>query len=109
MKSSEALKVVLKRNQYISKILQLSKYKSLENEFSHILNVPSKVLFIENCQILSRDWNFKKKKFDNFSFFGLFKQAFLYFFLCFLNFISFRNIKLKKKNYHVLVEGILSK
>ena len=33
MKSSEALKVVLKRNQYISKILQLSKYKSLENEF----------------------------------------------------------------------------
>ncbi len=109
MKSSEALKVVLKRNQYISKILQLSKYKSLENEFSQILNVPSKVLFIENCQILSRDWNFKKKKFDNFSFFALFKQAFLYFFLCFLNFISFRNNKLKKKNYHVLVEGILSK
>ena len=27
----------------------------------------------------------------------------------FLNFISFRNNKLKKKNYHVLVEGILSK
>ena len=82
MKASEALKVVLKRNQYISKILQLSKYKSLENEFSQILNVPSKVLFIENCQILSRDWNFKKKKFDNFSF-SHFSSKRFYTFLCF--------------------------
>ena len=93
MKSSKALKVVIKRNQYISKILQLSKYKSLENEFSQIFDVPSKVLFMENCQMLSRDWNFKEKKFDNFSLFTLFKQTFLYFLLCFLNLISFINIR----------------
>ena len=45
----------IKKKSIYFKILQLSKYKSLENEFSQILNVPSKVLFIENCQILSRD------------------------------------------------------
>ena len=109
MRASKSLKTVIKRNQFISKILQLSNYKSLENEFSQIFNVPSKVLFMENCQILSRDWNFKEKKFDNFSIFSLFKQTFLYFLLCIVNLISFLNIKLKKKYYHVLVEGILSK
>ena len=62
MKSSKALSVVLKKNHYISKILQLSKYKSLEKEFSKILKVPSKILFMENCQMLSKDWNFREKK-----------------------------------------------
>ena len=109
MKSNKALSLVIKKNQYISKILQLSKYKSLEKEFSKILAVPSKVLFMENCQTLSRDWNFRDKKFNSFSFQAFLKQTFLYFLLSILNLISFFNIKIKPKNYHILVEGIFSK
>ena len=109
MKSSKALSVVLKKNHYISKILQLSKYKSLEKEFSKILKVPSKILFMENCQMLSKDWNFREKKFNSFSVYTILKQTFLYFLLGLLNLISFFNFKIKQKNYHILVEGILSK
>ena len=83
MKSSKALKVVIKRNQYISKILQLSKYKILENEFSQIFDVPSKVLFMENCQMLSRDWNFKEKNLIIFHFLHFSSRRFYTFYYVF--------------------------
>ena len=109
MKSNKALRIVIKKNQYILNILQSPKYKGIEKEFSKILAIPSKVLFLENCQILSKDWNFRNKKFNSFSFKIFLKQSFLYFLLSILNLISVFKINIKPKNYHVLVEGILSK
>ena len=87
MKSNKALRIVIKKNQYILNILQSPKYKGIEKEFSKILAIPSKVLFLENCQILSKDWNFRNKKFNSFSFKIFLKQSFLYFLLSILNLI----------------------
>ena len=66
MKLNKAYKIVSKRNIEITKTLKVSNYKTLEQKFSKILNIPTKVIFFENCQILSKDWNFQKKKYNQF-------------------------------------------
>jgi len=62
MKLSKSFEIVCKRNIQITKILKVPNYKTLEKKFSRILDIPAKVIFFENCQILSNDWNFQKKK-----------------------------------------------
>ena len=45
MKLSKAYKIVSKRNIEITKTLKVSNYKTLEQKFSKILNIPTKIIF----------------------------------------------------------------
>ena len=108
MQSSSALSVVTKRNQYINKILHLPNCKNFEKKISAILNIPRKTLFFENCQILSKDWNFIKKDFNNFLLKNFFKYFIYNILLNILNLFGIFKKKSKPYNYDILVEGISS-
>ena len=103
MQSSSALSVVTKRNQYINKILHLPNCKNFEKKISAILNIPRKTLFFENCQILSKDWNFIKKDFNNFLLKNFFKYFIYNILLNILNLFGIFKKKSKPYNYDILV------